>query len=40
VIDFKEDRVPKHKYNLILLPEFNGEDLDSEMKNIIPFLKG
>lgn len=39
-IDFKEENLQKHKNNLILLPPFNGEDTDSEFRNIIPFLKG
>ena len=39
-IDFKEENLRKHKSNLILLPTFNGEETDSEFKNIIPFLKG
>jgi len=25
---------------LILLPQYNGEETDSEFRNIIPFLKG
>lgn len=39
-IDFKEEHVIKHKSNLILLPPYNGEETDTEFRNIIPFLKG
>jgi len=39
-IDFKEENLMKHKNNLILLPQYNGEETDSEFRNIIPFLKG
>ena len=40
VIDCKEENVKKHKSNLILLPEYFGDETDAEMRNIIPFLKG
>jgi len=39
-IDFNEENVKKHKNNLILLPEYNGDENDTEFRNIIPFLKG
>jgi len=39
-IDFMEENLLKHKKNLILLPPFNGEETDTEFRNIIPFLKG
>ena len=39
VIDFKPDNVKKHLSNVVIIPEYLGDENDSEMKYIIPFLK-
>ena len=40
VIDYKEENVAKQKGNLILLKRYEGDENDSHLKYMIPFLKG
>ena len=40
VIDFKEENCAKQLSNLILLNKFEGDENDTQLNYMIPFLKG
>jgi TFIIF-interacting CTD phosphatase-like protein len=40
VIDFKEENCAKQLSNLILLKKYEGDENDTQLNYLIPFLKG